>query len=608
MSKQAEDYIVQQILGQNTTDRWSGQGLGSAEANARDMAKILAGIGITDIKQFGEIDAPADVEVTPVYGSRPGYVWGEFGAELVDTPYIAGYVGPDGKPVDSKIVKTVDVGPVTEADQGSFYYAAPVGTKKAFGNKVTGQVVPNTYSERQTGNAFGGTFAGKGNTGYRVQFSPDGTPVFYTTGASSDDNFFSDFGDVLKGTVAQVAPIILAATTFGAGGSALGSALGLGTGTTATAVGNALIQGAVAEASGGDFLKGAATGAARAFVPSVNAGISEALGGGAAANIAAGSLTGGALSNMAGGEFSTGALIGGAGAGVGEIRNDLRQEMFDTAMTESGLAGQTATSPSDFFLEKPNYENISIADVINNLQPFQPDYSLSSPELVPGLKPEFIETVQTPVLSENPTIAEIIDSLQPIEADYTFGNAANADIVDGSGLSVPVVPNLESMGGGQGLVMPVAGGYITQDGFIPDSYTPSIGDPNSFINQPPPQINYTLPEFTDQPPVDNSGKLAALGVAQTILPAVITAIAADSSAPKEADRPTGFDIVPIPGDWRPPEYNQQFTPSAPIDFGTLELLRGTQFERPLVRPTQMNYSIADIIAGIQGQYGQEATS
>jgi len=107
--------IKGQILSQGTTDKWTGEGKGSAEANAADMANILAGIGITDISQFGQL--------------------------------------PDG----------------------------------SFGNKLTGQPVPNTYSERQTGNAFGGTFAGKGNTGYRVEFDASGKPLFYTTGASSSD-------------------------------------------------------------------------------------------------------------------------------------------------------------------------------------------------------------------------------------------------------------------------------------------------------------------------------------------------------------------------------------------------------------------------------------
>jgi hypothetical protein len=58
----AIDKVAQQILGQGLTDKWQGQGHGSAQANAADMAKILTGIGITDIKQFGEVPLLAPVE------------------------------------------------------------------------------------------------------------------------------------------------------------------------------------------------------------------------------------------------------------------------------------------------------------------------------------------------------------------------------------------------------------------------------------------------------------------------------------------------------------------------------------------------------------------
>jgi hypothetical protein len=58
----AIDKLTQQILGQGTTSQWSGEGFGSAEANARDMAKILSGIGINDIKQFGEVKKYEPVE------------------------------------------------------------------------------------------------------------------------------------------------------------------------------------------------------------------------------------------------------------------------------------------------------------------------------------------------------------------------------------------------------------------------------------------------------------------------------------------------------------------------------------------------------------------
>jgi hypothetical protein len=157
------DALSKQILGQGYTDKWTGAGFGSVEANARDMARILDSIGITDIKQFGLIDKPYDAQVNP--DGR------------------GGFVDMQGKPVDPKRVTAQDVSGESGTET---VYTAPT-TTKVYGNKVTGQEVPMTYSERQTGNAFGGTFQGAGNTGYRVQFDPQGNPIFYTTGASSNN-------------------------------------------------------------------------------------------------------------------------------------------------------------------------------------------------------------------------------------------------------------------------------------------------------------------------------------------------------------------------------------------------------------------------------------
>jgi hypothetical protein len=108
--------LTSQILSQNLTDKWQGEGFGTAQANAADMAGILASIGITDISQFGQI-----TKEVPTYSYDDNGNAIETGTQTVQT----------------------------------------------FGNKVTGQEVPNTYSERQTGNAFGGTYAGSGNTAYR---------------------------------------------------------------------------------------------------------------------------------------------------------------------------------------------------------------------------------------------------------------------------------------------------------------------------------------------------------------------------------------------------------------------------------------------------------
>jgi hypothetical protein len=129
---------------------------------------------------------------------------------------IVGYTGPDGKPVDASLVRTdYDV-------EGGANFVAPVGKTQTYGNKATGQTLVSSYGERQTGNAFGGTFAGEGNTGYRVQFDAKGNPVFYTTGASSND-LANLLDDPVLGALAQAG-----AAYFGGplGTAALNAAMG----------------------------------------------------------------------------------------------------------------------------------------------------------------------------------------------------------------------------------------------------------------------------------------------------------------------------------------------------------------------------------------------
>ena len=198
-----QDTLKNQILGQGKTSLWSGEGFGSAEANAADMAKILAGIGITDISQFGQIE-----KVIPAQEQQ------------------------------------------FETGDGFTTVLVPEHTVTTFGNKVTGQEVPNTYGERQGGNFFGGTYAGSGNTGYGVQFDAAGNPVFYTQGASSKD--------------ASLVPLVQMALMATGAGGALGNAL-LGAGASpiaAGALGNAIIGGTGSYLTGGDALKGALLGGA----------------------------------------------------------------------------------------------------------------------------------------------------------------------------------------------------------------------------------------------------------------------------------------------------------------------------------------------------------
>jgi hypothetical protein len=154
------DALIKQIQSRSNTSQWSG-GYG-ADAATKDMARILAETGITDISQFG----PITRDVQKVVGYED---WGD------------------------PVYQTV--------------------TEQTFGNKVTGQAVPNTYTERQTGNFFGGTYEGKGNTGYGVQFDDQGLPIFYTQGASSSD--FDKFAPLLTlaSFVPGLQPFAMAANT-----------------------------------------------------------------------------------------------------------------------------------------------------------------------------------------------------------------------------------------------------------------------------------------------------------------------------------------------------------------------------------------------------------
>ena len=222
----AQDKLVKQILGQGLTGKWSGQGHGSAEANAQDMARILDSIGITDIKQLGKLPTYESVTTAPIVPGKFLHRDSETGGYYINTP--DGREGIDPSQYKSHYGKWVpgDYGmEFTPADQSKVIFKDDQPFAESgytFGNKETGQVVPNTYSERQHGDFFGGTFAGKGNTGYGVKFQPDGTPIFYTSGASSNDlaNLLSD---PLLGTVAQIG-----AATFGGpmGTAALNAAMG----------------------------------------------------------------------------------------------------------------------------------------------------------------------------------------------------------------------------------------------------------------------------------------------------------------------------------------------------------------------------------------------
>jgi hypothetical protein len=212
-------------------------GFGSLDAMTEDMAKNLVAAGITDIRQVGEIPVYADVQeigktyngqqvitTTDEEGKTVSYVRQPTGEYQYD------YETGENRPV----LKTVFVPP--DAKLGSVYglydgneTTTPVDSSKVIkdkdgkmvtqtgataGNKTTGEPLSkaSNYSERTGGNSWSGTFRGKGNTGYNVQFK-DGNPIFYTSGASSSD--MQELAPLLAiaSFVPQLAPFVAAINT-----------------------------------------------------------------------------------------------------------------------------------------------------------------------------------------------------------------------------------------------------------------------------------------------------------------------------------------------------------------------------------------------------------
>jgi hypothetical protein len=616
------DKLASQILNQGTTDQWTGQGMGSAEANARDMAKIMSGIGITDINQFGLIDKPYDAQVNP--DGR------------------GGYRDMQGNPVDPSTVTTEQIS--GEAGTDTIYTTKT--TTKAYGNKETGQEVPMTYSERQQGNAWGGTFEGSGNTGYRVQFTPDGKPLFYTTGASSSD-------------VAFYAPIIAAALTpiLGPAASAL---LGPTASTLATnALTGALVGGGTAALTEGDILKGALLGGA----------------GGALT----GYLAGGDLANVSPAEINAASdaasKMADAGLSIPEINNQLEIAGYKPAAIASALEDaaniisappvtippiETAVQPSitqpvatietvaaptvtptvnevvnAIVAQQPIQQPVENVQVISPAQPVTPTINEiisaivnQEPIVTPVPEPTPsnavitnapTETVQVtaPSVTPVPTINEVIASLQmpavtanpfiPPNLEVTAPkvveqvtpevvNAVNAAIqanvtppvetlkVTGQAEKPQTVQEVINAITAATITTPTPEAVITGERPVtkePEPVTPIV--PTLPLTTTPTTPAPTAPTEEVKPKEEEkkkswtAGELAELARLGLLATTIFGAASQDNG-------PTQYGIVPVPEDWKSPVYQKDILGTGtstftPTDYSNRNLLIGTQWEK-----------------------------
>ena len=197
----------------------------------------------------------------------------------------------------------------------------------------------------------------------------------------------------------------------------------------------------------------------------------------------------------------------------------------------------------------------------------------------------------------------VVTGTEPI--DYTLNT-----ITGGESLTLPTSPNLESMGGGQGLTVKVDGGVLSEAGLTPTGNV-TLGDATSFINTGAPVTTnqtYTyddgstitvdkdgnivsFTEATDTPytgavetpssPLTKSQVEGIIKLGLSIYGASQVADAVrDAISSGDEQTQTGFPYIPsdISG-WARPEYTQTW--QAPLDLNSLfttdNLLGGTQW-------------------------------
>ena len=600
--------LVGQIKARSNTSQWSG-GYGADDAT-KDMARILADTGITDISQFG----PITQQVERVVGYE------EWGAPIYQTV-----------------------------------------TEQTFGNKETGQAVPNTYSERQKGDFFGGTFEGKGNTGYGVQFDAQGQPIFYTQGASSADPIVKAVVPIASLALAAMgAPSIVGNALLGAGANQV----------AAGALGGAVIGGGTAALTDQDVGKGALLGGA----------------GGALSGYLSGSPTGLTDRGLA---IADAKQLAASGIPTGQITEILTTSGYPAAIVNRAIdaiaptvASVAPVAANNLVITAPSVVPSTIGNVISTIaqqpavnpepvaQPIE-NVQITAPLVQPTAPPTLSNVISAIASQPTPITQPVVTSVvEPAPTSVEITTQRPTQQID------PNVLNAVNTALQTNVTKPIETVQITGQSEKPKK-TPTIANVISTIaapsasTTPPPELVIT--GQTEKPTVKPTETQPAIPLIMS--PTAPTSVPPEPVKPQpEKDKEKSwtaaqltdlarlgllattvfgttdngqqrFPIVPIPANWKSPTYGTGSTGVAPtqlppIDFGNRELLRGTQWEKFLDpnygqvpapvqfnQPTNMSYdrlmsilgtgrdvlpsqalTINDVISGIQNQYGQTTNS
>ena len=125
-------------------------------------------------------------------------------------------------------------------------------------------------------------------------------------------------------------------------------------------------------------------------------------------------------------------------------------------------------------LKDKEVTDVDIAKSVTDFLSNKPDYSLTTDITFPkteGLKVE-------PITGAGSTVGE-----SPV--DYSL---SGGDVLGGLGLNMPTSPNIDKMGGGQGLTVNTPEGVLSEEGVTKTGTASNLGDPDSFINKPAPDV------------------------------------------------------------------------------------------------------------------------
>jgi len=210
-------------------------------------------------------------------------------------------------------------------------------------NKETGEKLVSGYGERTKGNLWSGSYEGAGNTGFGVQFTDSGKPIFYTEGASSS---------TLKKDLLKAA--VVAAAAFGVFGpeslsSIYGSGAAVGEGLTAAEAFAAGLTPAQAAAAGLTAAELTAAGYTAAEVATLATGATGLLTGNAATTattaLTASQIADAAKLGLTAAQYS-GLLTSGAQTAAGLLQQQTSKEAADKARamidTETAAAKASA--------------------------------------------------------------------------------------------------------------------------------------------------------------------------------------------------------------------------------------------------------------------------